>query len=193
MTGKKDRHSVSQLIQEHYPGYYRWETYPADRCAPIRRIDEPWGILGNFGHARLIVHGVEFPSGELLFQMMKFRDEESTKEMWRARSKQAARRLENQGKRREDWGEMLVDALKFVLTTKYEQCEEFRAELGRSRGLYIVEDETRRSPSSYGARLRDGTYEGSNLLGRLLMELRDSGKLDYTLPEDALDFINHIK
>lgn len=193
MAEKKNSHSVSQLIQEHYPEYFKWETYPADQCAPIRKITEPWGILGNFGHAKLMVRGVEFPSSELLFQMMKFRDEESTMEMWRARSKQMAKRLENLGKRREDWGPMLIDALKFAIMTKYEQCEEFRTELERSKGLYIVEDETKRGSSSYGAKLKGDVFEGSNLHGRLLMELRDNGRLDYTLPEDALDFIRHLK
>ena len=31
-------------------------------------------------------------------------------------------------------------------------------------------------------------FVGPNLMGRLLMELRDNGKLDYTLPEDVLLF-----
>lgn len=190
---KKSTHSVSQLIQEFYPEYYKWEKYPADKCAPIRKITEPWGILGNFGHAKLTVRGVEFPSSELLFQMMKFRDAESTQQMWKARSKQMAKHLENEGKRRADWGPMLIDALKFAIMTKYEQCEEFRSELERSKGLFIVEDETKRASTSYGTKLHDGFYEGSNLLGRLLMELRDNGKLEYTLPEDALDFVEFIK
>ena len=34
---------------------------------------------------------------------------------------------------------------------------------------------------------------GPNLLGQFLMELRDTGKLDYTLPADALNFIEHLK
>jgi hypothetical protein len=36
-------------------------------------------------------------------------------------------------------------------------------------------------------------FYGGNLLGRLLMELRDNGKLEYTLPDDALDFIKALK
>ena len=79
----------------------------------------------------------------------------------------------------------------------HEQCEAFRKELERSKGKFIVEDETTRSKSkdadTWGAVLRGGEYVGPNLLGRLLMELRDKGKLDYTLPADALDFINHLK
>ena len=96
--------------------------------------------------------------------------------------------------RREDWPQMIIDALKFCLQKKHEQCEEFRKELERSKGLFIVEDETGRRSTSYGAKLnKEGLYEGSNLLGRILMELRDTGKLEYHLPDDALMFLLYLK
>ena len=49
---------------------------------------------------------------------------------------------------------------------------------------------TKKNPDTWGAKLSDDgkEYIGPNLMGRLLMELRDNGKLDYTLPEDATDF-----
>jgi predicted NAD-dependent protein-ADP-ribosyltransferase YbiA (DUF1768 family) len=92
---------------------------------------------------------------------------------------------------------MIVDAMKFCVTLKYEQSEEFRKELERSKGMFIVEDETARmrgrDADTWGAVLRGDEYVGPNLLGRLLMELRDNGKLEYSLPADALDFINNLK
>lgn len=97
--------------------------------------------------------------------------------------------------RRDNWPQMIIDALKFCLQKKYEQCEEFRMELERSKELFIVEDETGRKSTSYGVKLNkeSGLYEGSNLLGRLLMELRDTGKLEYTLPADAMKFLDFLK
>ena len=88
-----------------------------------------------------------------------------------------------------------MDALKFALVTKYEQSKDFRNELERSKGLYIVEDETgrRKEADAYGAVLVGDEMIGPSLLGQFLMELRDTGKLDYTLPADALDFIEHLK
>ena len=92
---------------------------------------------------------------------------------------------------------MIVDAMKFCLTLKYEQSEDFRKELERSKGMFIVEDETARmrgrDADTWGAVLRGDEYVGPNLLGRLLLELRDNGKLEYSLPADALDFINNVK
>ena len=45
----------------------------------------------------------------------------------------------------------------------------------------------------WGVNLVGNEYVGPSLLGRLLMELRDIGKLDYTLPADAFMFLNFLK
>ena len=81
------------------------------------------------------------------------------------------------------WPSMVVDAMKYCLTLKYEQSEAFRKELERSKGKYIVEDETSRKKGkdadTWGTVLKDGEYVGPNLLGRLLMELRDNGHFEF--------------
>ena len=68
--------------------------------------------------------------------------------------------------------------------------------------MNIVEDETNRKTSKKGnvrpadtwGVVREGDmYKGSNLMGRLLMELRDNGKLEYHLPEDIFGFISILK
>jgi predicted NAD-dependent protein-ADP-ribosyltransferase YbiA (DUF1768 family) len=98
--------------------------------------------------------------------------------------------------RREDWGKMVVDAMKYCLMRKFEQSEDFRNELERSRGKFIVEDQTsfknKKEPDAWGVKLKDDHYVGPNLLGRLLMELRDSGKLEYHLPDDAFTFLQYL-
>jgi predicted NAD-dependent protein-ADP-ribosyltransferase YbiA (DUF1768 family) len=111
--------------------------------------------------------------------------------------KQKAKKKVYQVYIREDWPRIFLDVLKFVLVTKYEQSEEFRNELERSKGLYIVEDETSRKKGkdadAYGTVLKGDEMVGPNLLGQFLMELRDTGKLDYSLPADALDFVEYLK
>lgn len=90
---------------------------------------------------------------------------------------------------------MILDAMKFCLMKKYEQCARFREALERSKGYYIVEDQTlfpKKEPDTWGVKLIGDNYEGSNLLGRLLMELRDNNHLEYALPTDALNFITLI-
>jgi predicted NAD-dependent protein-ADP-ribosyltransferase YbiA (DUF1768 family) len=86
--------------------------------------------------------------------------------------------------------------MKFCLTKKYEQSEGFRKELERSKGKFLVEDQSgfmKKNPDAWGVKLQGDNFVGPNLLGRLLMELRDNSKLDYNLPTDSLTFINFLK
>ena len=183
------------------------QRYPADKSACIRKTTEEWGILGNFFHAPIVVEGVMIDCTERLFHLMKFKvgSEEGVK------SEYAVKRGMNIKMHmkpiykshpewlREDWGSLVVDAMRFCLQTKYEQCEAFRNELERSKGLFIVEDETKRNErkkkdaDSWGTNLVGLEYVGPNLLGRLLMELRDNGKLEYKLPDDVFTFLQYLK
>ena len=184
---------VSEMIKTYYPNYYKWETYPANKCAIIHKTTEEWGILHNMATSPITIDGVTFKCSETLFQLMKFTNKDVVQDVFRRNNKKWAMHWEKTH-RRDDWPEMIVDALKFCLQKKYEQCGEFRTELERSKGLFIVEDETGRKSTSYGVKLnKDNEFEGSNLLGRLLMELRDKGKLDYSLPEDTFTFIEHLR
>ena len=196
---------VRPFIEKYYPEYYGLNDYPIDKCAPIINNTEEWGILGNLYSTPLVVKGVKFASSEQLFQMMKFTDKETIQSLYEVKGmtpKMKAKRFENEGFRRSDWGQIIVDCMKFCLQTKYDQCEDFRTTLHKTTGLYIVEDETKRKTSKNGnirpadtwGVVREGNrFVGSNLLGRLLMELRDNGKLEYRLPEDMFDFLSSLK
>ena len=190
-----------EYIKEFYPQYFGTHRYPVDQCACIKGAAEEWGVLGNFGRASVVVNGVTFNKTEKLFQCMKFTHAPVIKEIYAQNGmgmKQKAKKKEYQVYIREDWPRIFLDALKFVLVTKYEQSEEFRNELERSKGLFIVEDETgrrdrKKSADAYGTIRVGDEMVGPNLLGKFLMELRDTGKLDYSLPADALDFVEHLK
>ena len=97
-------------------------------------------------------------------------------------------------------GRIFIDAMKFCLMQKYAQSKAFRNELERSKGLFIVEEQANPNPNpnpnphrpagAYSAKLSEDskTWAGPNIMDRLLMELRDQGKLEYSLPEDAMSF-----
>ena len=189
-------YSISVFIRENYPDYWGLQSYPADQCVRIHKIDEEWGIFSNFGHTPIVVEGVTFDTSERLFQLMKFKDEEPVKAIYykKGNPKMTTKHWEK-SHRREDWGQMIVDAMKYCLVQKYEQNEAFRQELERSKGKYIVEDQTsfpKKTPDAWGVKLQGDNYVGPNLLGRLLMELRDNGKLDYRLPDDAFTFLQYL-
>ena len=187
---------IREFIEKNYPEYYSIERYPADKCAPFCKVDGPRGIFSNFGRTPIVVGGIRFDCSEKLFQVMKFSDATSRKAVFGAKGqtmKMKAKHQEKMGIVRPDWGKIIVDAMKFCLMQKYVQSEAFRLELERSRGLFIVEDQTtfqKKNPDTWGVKPSgDGKeYIGPNLMGRLLMELRDNGKLDYVLPPDAALF-----
>lgn len=183
------------LIKEYYPEWYGIQEYPADKTAAFCKVAEEWGVLGNFAPTPIVVGGVPFDCTEKLFQMMKFTDLESRKIIYAQKGqpiKMKAKHQEKVGVVREDWGRIFIDAMKFCLMQKYNQSETFRNELERSKGLFIVEQQAnpRRPAGAYSAKLSDdgNTWAGPNIMGRLLMLLRDQGKLEYNLPADAMDF-----
>lgn len=195
-TGK-----LAPLIKGFYPEYYSWNEYPLDKCIPIRGVKEQWGILGNFAPTPLIVKGVLFSNSEQLFQMMKFSDKETLLSIYQSKGlplKWAAKKGEKNGLRRKDWGQIIIDVMKFCLQTKYEQSEEFRHVLNETIGFSIVEDQTKlkttksgnlKDADTWGVVRKGELFVGSNLLGRLLMELRENSKLEYHLPNDIFKFI----
>ena len=183
------------LIKEYYPEWYGIQEYPADKTAAFCKVAEEWGVLGNFAPTPIVVGGVPFDCTEKLFQMMKFTDLESRKIIYAQKGqpiKMKAKHQEKVGVVREDWGRIFIDAMKFCLMQKYNQSETFRNELEHSKGLFIVEQQAnpRRPAGAYSAKLSDdgNTWAGPNIMGRLLMLLRDQGKLEYNLPADAMDF-----
>ena len=189
-------YSVAPFIRQYYPEYYSIERYPADRCACFCKVDGEWGILGNFGRTPLVVDGVTLKNSEQLFQLMKFKDEVPVKAVYQAGNPKYAAKHWEKTHRRSDWGAMIVDVMKFCLTLKYQQSEAFRSTLLRTKGLFIVEDQTsfpKKTADTWGAKLVGNEYVGPNLLGRLLMELRDNGELRYRLPADALWGVKCLK
>ena len=197
------KHSVAPFIKEHYLEYWGISSYPACKCAVFCSTHEEWGIFSNMASTPIVIDGVTFKSSEHLFQMMKFKDAEIVSRVWRgitaadkksANIKMTAKSYEPTH-RRADWGEMIVDAIKYCMVQKYEQCEAFRQELERSRGLYIVEQQAnpKKPADAWSAKKEGDHWVGPNLTGRLLMELRDTGDLTYSLPADAFAFLQRSK
>lgn len=189
-------YSVAPFIKEYYPEYYSVETYPIKDCVKIRKVSEEWGVFCNFARIPIKLEGRTFKTSEQLFQLMKFKDEEQVKAVYAANNPKMTAKHWEKTHRRADWGQMILDAMKFCLQMKYEQSQDFRDALEESRGKYIVEDQTtfrKLQPDTWGVKPVGDDFVGPNLLGRLLMELRDTGKLEYQLPDDAFVFMNFIK
>ena len=134
-------YSVAPFIKEFYPEYYSIESYPAKDCVRIHKVAEEWGIFSNFAKTPLVVNGVTFDSAEELFQMMKFKNKEVLLNIKNGVTNngktchQVKKTVKSYEKdyRREDWGQMIVDAIKFCLQTKYDQSKDFREALEKAQ------------------------------------------------------------
>ena len=189
---KKSSTRIAEFIKKYYPEYWGDQVYPIEQSVFFQsKTDNHW-ILSNISSCPLEVEGVPFKSSEHLFQTLKFATPESVLAVYNnyITPKMTAKHYQKlEGHRREDWGQILVDIMKFCLQQKFEQCPEFRQELERTKGYNIVElqDSKRDKDSSranaWGVKSKGQNYEGPNLMGRLLMELRE-GEMEYKLPDD---------
>ena len=188
---KKSSASIADAVRKYYPEYWGDQVYPIAQSVFFhKKTDNHW-ILSNMSSCSLEVEGIPFKSSEHLFQTLKFATPGSITAVYQSNNaKMTAKHYQKLGgHRREDWEQILVDVMKFCLQQKYEQCLEFRTELERTKGYYIVElqdaknDKESTRANAWGVKSKGQNYEGPNLMGRLLMELRD-GKMEYKLPDD---------
>ena len=188
---KKSSTSVAEGIKKYYPEYWGDQVYPIAQSVFFhKKTDDHW-ILSNMASCPLEIESIPFKTSEHLFQTLKFATPESITAVYQSKSpKMTAKHWQKiGGHRREDWGQIILDVMKFCLQQKYEQCPEFRTELERTKGYHIVElqdaknDKDTSRANGWGVKTKGENYEGANIMGRLLMELRD-GKMEYKLPDD---------
>ena len=171
----------------HYPTYDKIERYPAGQTVGFTTTKAEWGVLSNFAKTPMLVNGVQFACVEQLYHYIRLSDEAERAAYLKLKPnmglKMKAKAFAKRGVERADWREIAVDVMRFCLNHKYQSSAEFRKALAESEGKYIVEDESnrRKKPDSWGAVLDATTHEyyGKNIMGRLLMELREKGCLTY--------------
>ena len=188
---KKSSTRLAEFIKKYYPEYWGDHIYPIAQSVFFHtKEDEHW-ILSNMADCPLEIEGVPFKNSEHLYQTLKFATPESITAVYQAQNaKMTAKHWQTiDGHRRADWGQIVLDVMKFCLQQKYEQCLEFREELKKTKGYHIVElqdsqkDKDSSRANAWGVKSKGQNYKGPNLMGRLLMELRD-GKMEYKLPEN---------
>ena len=171
----------------HYSQYDIVERYPAEQTIGFTSTAAEWGILSNFAKTPMVVNGVEFACVEQMFHYIRLNNEMERAEYLKLTPnmglKMKAKAFKKRGVERSDWREIAVDVMRFCLNHKYQASAEFRKALADSGDRFIVEDESNRKkrPDSLGAVFDIGTneYYGKNIMGRLLMELRENGQLEY--------------
>ena len=126
-----------------------------------------YSFLSNFYEVPIRYAGIEFGSTEAAFQAMKCKHSEERIKFENLNPSEA-KRLGREIELREDWEEVKDEIMKYCLRSKFDQNPELKAELIKTNGLHLEEANT------WGDKYW-GTVngEGKNMLGKLLMELRD--------------------
>ena len=133
------------------------------------RTGDPYGCFSNFSAHPILIETM-WPTSEHYFQAQKFLDAEPISKILHEKSPMKAAKM---GRSREwpirtDWDEVKDDMMRIAVSAKVRQHSDVR-ELLLSTGDATIIEHT--SNDSYWADGGDGT--GKNMLGKILMEIRD--------------------
>ncbi len=141
----------------------------------------PFGWLGNMFAAPITYNGQIWLTSEALFQALRF-DDVTIREMIRndkspMGAKFMSKRKEYRTKRVVEPMSMEdIENMRLCLRLKFDQHSELREKLLKTGDHIIVEDVSARKGARHkfwGAVLTNDVLDGQNMLGKLLMELRE--------------------
>ena len=153
-------------------GYYN----PSESCVFKRNKDEFGGLSNMSTEYPLLINNQLIRSSEALYQALKFSSfPEIQQKILNQKSPMTVKMVSRGSNKltREDWEEIKVDIMRWCLRVKLAQnFLKFGLLLESTYPKYIVEKSDK--DNFWGAKLNsEGEYEGRNILGRLLKELRE--------------------
>jgi len=152
-------------------------SYLRREAVVFHKTKERWGELSNMASGfPLVVVGSVWPSSEALYQACRFPHLPDVQLSIAQQTSAMAAKMKSKPRRsesREDWPRIRVRIMRWVLRVKLAQhMNSFGSVLVATGDSSIVERSTK--DRYWGAiESEDGTLEGENVLGRLLMELRE--------------------
>jgi ribA/ribD-fused uncharacterized protein len=131
---------------------------------------DEYGCFSNFSPHRVFLDGKTWPTSEHYFQPQKFAGTPHEEEVRRQKTPRQAADLGRDRKRplRKDWEAVKDDVMRQAVRAKFSQHEELRAILLVTGDTVLVEHT---EIDSYWGDGGDGS--GKNMLGRILMEVRE--------------------
>ncbi len=175
-------------------------TYNSAECAVFLKTRERFGGLSNMAPGfPLCVNGIHFRTSEALYQACRFPlRPDVQKQIIDERSPMTAKMKSKPHRKhtRADWDEVRVPIMRWCLRVKLLQnWETFGELLISTDDMPIVEKKSRRKDFWGAVEGPDGTLVGMNVLGRLLMQLRQDKircgleKLESVEPLPISDFL----
>lgn len=145
-------------------------TKPEERIIRFYETDKPYGCFSNFAKYPILLKGKEWATTEHYFQAQKFVGTEHEEEIRLASTPMIAAKMGRERNRplRPDWEECKVQVMREALIAKIEQHLTLRSILLSTGDCTLVEHT---SNDAYWGDGGDG--KGGNMLGKLLMEIRN--------------------
>ena len=157
------------------------KRYNAKNVISFRKNNESHGIFSNMFPTPMELYGVGIRTSEHLYQALKFSKYPNIqKTIINERSPMSAKFKSRsfQSRVRADWMKVNVNVMKFCLQLKLIQNDVFYEELAKTGKMDIVEHSSK--DVFWGAKLLENSkdsrvkiFVGKNMLGRLLIQLRD--------------------
>ena len=158
------------------------KTYNRPECVVFLKTKELWGELSNMAaNFPIRVNNIKYLTSEALYQASRFPHLPEVQKLIIAQAspmsaKMVGKPYRNQS--RVDWDDVRVDVMRWCLKMKLSQhYNEFGRILLATKNREIVEQSSR--DAFWGAKVTTpAMLTGQNVLGRLLVELREELKLD---------------
>jgi ribA/ribD-fused uncharacterized protein len=133
-------------------------------------VSDDYGAFSNFAPFPITVHGKRWPTSEHFFQAQKFEDPKVREGVRKAKSPSEAARMgrDRTLRLRRDWDSARVGVMREALLAKFTQHADLRELLLSTGDATLIEHTERDDFWGDG-----GDGSGANMLGRLLMDLRD--------------------
>ena len=157
------------------------ERYDRNQCVTFRKTNEqPFGALSNMSDGYLlVVNGERIKTSEALYQACRFPRKSQVQRLIIAEASPMAAKMRSKPHRKEcnrpDWDDVRVELMRWCLRVKL-ACNwvKFGRLLLATGDRPIVEDSPKdRFWGAVADKEEPAMLEGQNVLGRLLMELRD--------------------
>jgi ribA/ribD-fused uncharacterized protein len=134
-------------------------------------VSDDFGCFSNFAAYPIQLDGKRWPTSEHYFQAQKFEDPPHQENIRQTKSPMIAARMgrDRKKKLRPDWESVKVAIMRRAVSAKFTQHEDIRAILLSTAKAKIVEHTEN---DDYWGDGGDGS--GKNMLGRILMEIREN-------------------
>lgn len=134
-------------------------------------VKDEYGEFSNFAPYPITLDGERWPTSEHYFQAQKFADKAYRQKIRKSKSPMLAARLgrDRKQKLRRDWESVKVGVMRTAVTAKFTQHINLRELLLSTGDTKLVEHTEN---DDYWGDGGDGS--GKNMLGRILMEVRES-------------------